>query len=192
MFKLLLSSLLCLSAWAQSPAPKHYDPATLQSMQSSITKLSTDLSAFRSEITTSQARTIGQLTQRVNGLALDLHALRDEVGSLDVTQNSDRLTRLEDRTKQEDAERIKRDAASKSEFDAMMAFLKWIGGALGVLLINVAGAHFRKNSRDKTVDKALQDVKADTTEIQKQTNGMNRRLQAENDALRAQARNDPA
>jgi hypothetical protein len=181
----------------QTPMPKKYDPATLSSLQGEINansnKIDLALAAFRS---------VNTLTLKVNGLTLGLKALQVQVASLDVTQNSDRITRLEDKAKQEEDDRLKRDASSKADYETLMAFLKWIGGAIGVLLINVVAAHFRKNQRDGKVDaqfsaqlvatqegvKKIEMVKEETVQIQKQTNGIHEKLQAENDSLRAQVR----
>lgn len=185
--KIAVLLLIALPASAfQATIPKKYDPASLQSVQAQFGALNAKLDAAVATF-----RSVGQVAQKVNTLSLGLRALQVQVAGLDVTQNSDRLTRLEDWSKANDADRAARLKEADAHYEALVGFLKWICGSIGVLLVGLLDARLRKNRRDTAVDGALRDVKSDTAATRTQTNGMNERLQAENEALRSRLKERP-
>jgi hypothetical protein len=175
-------ALLLLASPLLGQAPRKYDPASLQAVQTQIAginaKLDTALVAFRA---------VSANTQRINAISLKLTALTVQVAGLDVAQNSDRLTRVEDKIKSDDTERERRHTEAKAFYVSMAEWLKWICGGIGALVLVGLEAFLRRNRRDSQVDGAISSVKADTLKIEKQTNGQLTRLQAENDRLRAAA-----
>jgi hypothetical protein len=158
---------------AQQPPPRKYDPASLSAVQTQFVTLNAKLDAAVTAF-----RQVGQLAQKVNTLSVGLHALQVQVAGLDVTTNSDRLTRVEDQIHQDATERNNREKQSAAHDASVMDWLKVVVGGLFGLCVAVVESRVRKGRRDTAVDQSLKT-------ITKQTNGINERLQAENDRLRA-------
>jgi hypothetical protein len=173
----VLFLLIATPLFAQQPPPKKYDPASLTSMQMQITglstKLDTALNAFKS---------INALTQKVNSLTLSMRALEVKVDGLDVTTNNERIRGIEDKIKRDDAERDRRHNEAKAFYSSMAEWLRWIvGGFLAsafALFLVWFEARMRNGKRNDVVDGALKTITS-------QTNGINERLRADNDRLRA-------
>lgn len=190
--------LIAFSAAAQS-IPKKYDPETLRYMQSVIDAIRSENAAFRAEVAKLSAdvreikansqRTM-QVVQKVNATALSLKALEGRVDGLDITIDSTRITRLEDKFTADINERARRAAEAKADREATMAWLKYIGGGIGSLIgggiTYMVHGYISSRRRNRRVDGALAETKRVVDEVKVQTNGNLDKLKAERDAALAE------